>query len=187
MAEAVAGPGLDQGFEYLAVDCTEIDTIAEIRQGTERAAIFARGEHGFHCGFAHALNGGETVADHGAVSSGGKLYLRFVDIRGEHINAHRLGFIYQHGQLAGITHVIGAHGGEELHWIMRLEIGGLIGHHGVGGGVGFVEAVAGEFLQQIENLVGLCLGDAVGFLAAGHKALPLFGHFLELLFAHGTP
>ena len=70
---------------------------------------------------------------------------------------------------------------------MRLEISRLIGHHGIGGGVGFVESIASEFLQQIENLVGLSFGDAVRFLAAGHKALPLLGHFLELLFAHGAP
>ena len=110
MAEAVAGPGLDQGFEYLAVHCTEINTIAEIRQGTERAAIFSRGEHGFYCGFPYALDGGETVADHGAVSRGGKLHLRFVDIRRQDVDAHRFGFVDQDGELAGVAHVVGTQG-----------------------------------------------------------------------------
>ena len=135
LAEAVAGAGLDQGFEHLAVDRTEIDPIAEIWQGTERATFFARGEHGFHGGFAHAFDSGEAIADYGAVSRGGELHLRFIDIRRQHIDAHRLGFVDQDGELAGVAHVVGTQGGKKFHRIMRLEIGRLIGHHSVGGGV----------------------------------------------------
>ena len=71
--------------------------------------------------------------------------------------------------------------------MMRLEPGGLIGHHGVGGGVGFVEAVAGKFFQQIKDTVGLSFGNVVGFSAAGHEGRALLGHLLDFLFAHGPP
>jgi hypothetical protein len=42
--------------------------------------------------------------------------------------------------------------------IIGLEIGGLIGDQRVGGGVGFVESVAGELFENIEDLVGLGAG-----------------------------
>ena len=41
---------------------------------------------------------------------------------------------------------------------MRLEIGRLIGHHSTRRRRVFVESIASEFLQQIENFVGLSLG-----------------------------
>ena len=135
LAKAVAGAGLDQRFQHLAVDRPEIDAVAEIGQGTESAGIFAGSEHGFHGGFAHAFDGGEAVTDHGAVSRGGEFHLRFVDIRRQDVDAHRFGFVDQDGELAGVAHVVGTQGGKKFHRIMRLEIGRLIGHHGIGGGV----------------------------------------------------
>ena len=67
---------------------------------------------------------------------------------------------------------------------MRLEISRLVGHHGIGGGVGFIESVAGEFLQQVENLVGLFLRDIVGLGTTLHEQRTLFLHYLDLLFTH---
>ena len=49
----------------------------------------------------------------------------------------------------------------------------------------FIEAVAREFLQQVEDLVGLGGRDAVGIRATLHEGLALQDHLLELLFAHG--
>ena len=67
---------------------------------------------------------------------------------------------------------------------MGLEISRLVGNHGIGGGVGFIESVAGEFLQQVENLVGLFLRDIVGLGTTLHEQRTLFLHYLDLLFTH---
>ena len=48
-----------------------------------------------------------------------------------------------------------------------------------------VETVAREFLEQVEDLVGLGGRDAVGVRASLHEGFALLHHLLELLLAHG--
>ena len=68
---------------------------------------------------------------------------------------------------------------------MGLEPCGVIGEERVRGGVGLVEAVAGELLHQVEDLAGLGLGElALG--GAGHEDLALLGHLGGVFFAHGA-
>ena len=50
--------------------------------------------------------------------------------------------------------------------------------------MGFVEAVAGEFFEQVEDLVGLGGGDVVGLRATLDEGLALLLHFLDLFLAH---
>ena len=69
---------------------------------------------------------------------------------------------------------------------MRLHPGGLIGEQRIGGGVRFVEAVAGEFVDQIEQFVGLLGFDAGHRLAAVDEALALRVHLRLDLLAHGA-
>ena len=57
-------------------------------------------------------------------------------------------------QLVGVGEVEGHRRGEELDRVVRLQIGGLVGDQRIGGGVRLVEAVAGELLHQLEDLVG---------------------------------
>ena len=66
---------------------------------------------------------------------------------------------------------------------MDLDPAGVIGQQRIGGGVRLVEAVAGELLHQVEDLVGLVLVDALlrGALAEQQAVLR---HFLGLLLAH---
>ncbi len=66
---------------------------------------------------------------------------------------------------------------------MRLQIGGLIGHERVGGGVRFVETVAREIFHQVENFVGFGVGNVV-FARSFQKTRPLLRHLFDLLFAH---
>ena len=75
---------------------------------------------------------------------------------------------------------------------MALEPGGLIGHHGVGHGVGFVEGVIGKVEYLVVNGLGNLLGDAVGGTALDmpggitvKKGAPLPLDILDLLLAHG--
>ena len=74
---------------------------------------------------------------------------------------HGARFVDEIAELVGVAHVVRHHRAEELDRVIRLQIRGLIGDDGVGGGVGFVEAVTGEFFQQIENLIGLGCGNVV--------------------------
>ena len=64
-----------------------------------------------------------------------------------------------------VDHFEGEQGGHVLGGEVGFQPGGLIGDDGVAGGVGFVEAVAGEFFDEGEELGGLFLGDAVGLCA----------------------
>ena len=67
---------------------------------------------------------------------------------------------------------------------MGLQKGRLVGDQAVGGGVGLVEAVAGELGQQVEDLVSQLLGVApLG--GPGHEAGPFMLHDLDLFLAHG--
>ena len=50
--------------------------------------------------------------------------------------------------------------------------------------MGFVETVAGEFVEHVEKLVGLVGLDAVFLRRALDEDRALLGHFLGLLFAH---
>ena len=50
----------------------------------------------------------------------------------------------------------------------------------------FVEAVTGKLLHQIEDVAGNLFVDAL-LRGAGDENLPLLGHLLRLLLAHGAP
>ena len=68
---------------------------------------------------------------------------------------------------------------------MRLEPCRLIRHQRIGRRVRLVEAVTGEFLHQVEDIAGNLFVDAL-LRGAGDENLPLLGHLLGLLLAHGA-
>ena len=51
----------------------------------------------------------------------------------------------------------------------------------------FVEAVTREFLEQIENRVGLFLRNIVGACTTGDEVGTFFRHFLLVFHSHGAP
>ena len=69
--------------------------------------------------------------------------------------------------------------------VVRLQPGGLIGEQRIGGGVALVEAVAGELVDQVEQLVGLWRIDVV-CRATLDEARALGVHFRLDLLAHGA-
>ena len=83
---------------------------------------------------------------------GGKGDLTLIHIRGEHLDAHLARLIDILAELRRVCHVVAHHGAKEFHGIIRLQIGRLIGHDGVGGCMGFVETITGELFQKIKNL-----------------------------------
>ncbi len=66
---------------------------------------------------------------------------------------------------------------------MLLQVRGLVGDQRISGCVRFVEAITGEFLDEIKNFPGGMGAHAV-FLRAGRENLAMHDHFCELLFAH---
>src|SRR2546427_542253 len=64
---------------------------------------------------------------------------------------------------------------------MRLEVRGLIAELGVGGAVRFVEAVAGELHDEIEDAVGGVTADAALLSAFDELALALVDDVVLLL------
>ena len=66
---------------------------------------------------------------------------------------------------------------------MHFQPRRLICQHGIGGGVALVEAIACEFVDQVEQFIG-AVGWNLMRCAAGHKTLTLIVHFLLDLLAH---
>ena len=97
-------------------------------------------------------------------------------------DAHRLRLGDEERDLVGVVEFVGEQRGHELDRVARLEPRGLVGDDAVAGGVGLVEAVAGEFVEDVEELVGLFGGDVVFLRAALDENGALLGHFLRLSF-----
>ena len=131
---------------------------------------------------ADVLQGTKAV-DEGAVADGegGE---GGVDAGGHGLEAELVDLALVDGKLVGEVEVAVHHGGHELGRVVGLEVGGLVADHGIGGGVGFVEAVVGELFQKVENLTGLLGVDVVGGLAAFDELRAFLGHFLGDLLAH---
>ena len=86
----------------------------------------------------------------------------------------------------GVAQLGGEHGGHELHRVVGFQIRGVVGDDGVGGGVGLVETVLGELVEEVENLVGLVVGNAVETFSALDKLDAFLGHGVGVFFAHGA-
>ena len=69
--------------------------------------------------------------------------------------------------------------------MVRFQIRRVVRQQGVGGGVRFVETVAGELFHQVEDLVGLFRRQAI-FRRTGAEDLAVLGHLFGLLFTHGA-
>ena len=82
-------------------------------------------------------------------------------------------------------HLTGEVRRQELHLVVGLQVGRVVGHDGIGRAVGFVEAVTGELLDVVEDLPGLLVVDLV-LCRARQELGPLLLHDLDLLLAHGA-
>ena len=106
-----------------------------------------------------------------------------VDVGGFDGDAHLTAFVDVFHYVVGAAGDGGEQRGHELYGIVRFQVGSVIGEQRVGGGVRFVEAVAGELGHEIENLFDLFRWEfALG--CAFDEALTLCRHFFGLLFTH---
>jgi hypothetical protein len=129
------------------------------------------------------LQRGKRILDHPVPDR--ELDARGIDRRGidRHLQPQRLA--PEQLQLVGVAEVERHRGGDELDGEIRLQIGRLVGDDGVAGGVGLVEAVAGELRHQVEDVVGLRPVHAL-LDRAGDEALLLLVHLALDLLAHGA-
>ena len=112
--------------------------------------------------------------------------LALVDVRRQDLDAHLVALadvLDDLGRRPALG-LGGQQGGQEMDGVMGLEVGRLVGQEGVGGAVGLVEAVLGELLDLLEDLVGLGLADAL-LLGPLDELLLLGLHRLLVLLAHG--
>ena len=187
--DGIAGARLDQRLERLAIDGLGVHPTAEVLEVRERPPVGAGREQRLHGRLAHALDGRQTEADHPPIFGGrgrSEVQTGGVDIGTQGLDAQGLGLRDVLAELGRVALIVGHHGAEELHRVVRLEPGRLIGHDRVGRRMRLVEAVAREFLEQVEDFVGLGGRDAIGVGAALHEGLALLDHLLELLLAHGA-
>ncbi len=135
------------------------------------------------CAAADVLNGSEAEANAGG--GGSEVAVGDVDVGRENGDAHVAALVDVLDHLGGVAGFGGEERGHELAGEMGFEIAGDEGEVGVGEGVGFVEAVAGELLHEVEGFGGL-LFVVAALGGAGEEAGALLGHLLGVLFAHGA-
>ena len=184
--QLVKGPGAGQHFQGALADAFEVHPAGKVEErgeGLFRAGFgFSGGDDETHRINAHVFQRAQRVDQRLIFDGEGRG--RGVDARGHHLDAHLVEFALIHRQLVGQMNIAVHHAGHEFHRVIGLEPAGLIADHGVGGGVGFVETVVGEFFQKVEHLAGFLGVDVVGDLAAFDEFGPFLGHFLGDLFPH---
>ena len=184
--DAVEGARLDQRLDRRAVDRLERHPPAEVPQAAEPTALLARLEDGPHRllsdaldrrqpepdvpGAARLLLAGlehDVEADAGAVDVG----RADLDARTAARELHPPALVDVVDQLVRAVGGVGEDGRHVLDREPGLQVRRLVGEQGVAHGVGLVEAVARELLDQAEQPRRLVLREPL-VPGAGNEALP---------------
>ena len=160
------------------------DALAEVQQAGKLAAALPRGDDGFDGGFACAFNRAECVADF-HVRIRREAVVGFVDVRRQELDAVGAAVIVEMLELVGVVQFRRHSRRHKFGGIVGFEPCGLVGNQGVGGGVGFVETVAGEFFHVVEDFVGFFARNAL-FCRAFGENFAVFHHFFGLFLTHGA-
>ena len=139
-----------------------------------------------HCPFAHALERTQRIAHREPVLRplDAEIGLRAIDARRQERDIEPPHVIDEDAELVRVRDIEGHRGREEILSVVRLEPSGLIGQKGVCRCVAFVEAIACELVDQVEQLVCFRRIDLVVLGAARDKGLALRVHFRLDLLAH---
>jgi hypothetical protein len=78
-------------------------------------------------------------------------HTRSVHVGRHHLDSEPPRFEPEFAELVGVPHVERHGGGQKLDGIIGLQICGLVADDRIGGGVGLVEAVAGELGDEVED------------------------------------
>ena len=171
-----------KAFELPAVEQARIDARGEILEARERPAPFALLDQRLHRLLADALQRAERVADRAVLDR--EMRVAGVDVGRQALDSAAAHVLDEDRELVGQRHVEAHRRGIEFGAVVRLQPGRLIGDQRVGGGVALVEAVAGELVDQVEQLVGLGRRDVVVRRAALDEGRALGVHLRLDLLAH---
>ena len=155
--EAIERTGGDQAFENAFADDLRVDSLAEVGKARELcvAALF---DNVLDRRVSHTLDGRQRIED--AIFANLEVAEARLHRRRHNIDAQAQGVLAEVAELVGIRHVERHRSCKEFDRVMRLQIGGLVGDDRVGRGVALVEAVVGEFGQEVEDEIGLRLSEA---------------------------
>lgn len=184
--DRIERPRRRQRFKLPLVEQARVDATGKLVQRVERPILVALGNELLHRALAHALQRGKRIAYCQAVLGAldREFSLAAVDVRRQAGDAHAPHVISEDAKLVSQRHVETHRGGVEFLGIMRLQPRRLIGEQGVSGGVRLVEAVSGELVDQVEQLVGLAGRDLVDRKAALDEPGALRVHLSLDLLAH---
>ena len=180
--QTVQRTATDQTIQGSLVDAFEVDPGAEIEQIGERTVLASFGD-GLYWPLAYALDRTQTVNDPPFIVNR-ELELRSIHIRRVETQLHGANFFDQGHDLVGVVHIRRQYRSHERRRVMGFQPGRLVRHQTVGGRVGFVKAITGKFLYQVENVTGKVAIDIVVGTTLD-KAAALLGHFFGLFLAHG--
>ena len=179
--------GFGEVLEHPLVGGLAIYASNEVVEVLERTVLFAFFDDAKGSGFTDTLDAGESKSDFSAAGDGGEVLSRFIDVGALNLDPHGEGFVDEVGHFVGVAEFGGEYRGHEFDGVVGFEKCGLVGDDGVGGGVGFVKTVFREFVQNVEDLVGLLGGDVVDPRRAFGEFFALPGHGFHVLLAHGAP
>ena len=168
-----------------AVDRARIEPLAEVEEAAVGSARAALADDGRGRRAAAALDGRQGEAD---LALGHREFdVRAVHLRRRHRDGHALAVFEVFDQRVLLLEVAardvaGEQGRHEFDRVVGLQVGGRIGDQGVGGGMALVEAVAGELLDEAEQ-VGRFLLRQSALVGAGDELLAVLGDGLEFLLA----
>ena len=182
--QAVEGAGLDERFPDPAVGLLEIRALQRVEEILEPALGLAGLENGLQGRVSQSLDGGKAESDL-PVSRRREIERGFVDVGAQHLDAPLPGILHILRHVVRAARLGGQQARHELHGEVGLQVGGFVGHHGVGRTVALVEAVAREVLDEVEHLRDLGLFVAPGGAPLDEAGL-LLGHLLLVLLAHGA-
>ena len=182
-AQVVQGPALDEAFHPAAVEIAGQGAAAELHKIGEGAIQLPLFQNIFDDTAAHILDGQKAEPD--ALRRDGKDHIALVDIGGQHRDLQPGAFLDVFHELGGGIQYAGHQGRHVFPGVVPFEIGGLISHHGIAGGVGFIEGVGREAAHLIKDAVGHGLGDSIGG-AAGDEVPALLFHDIGFFLTHGA-
>ena len=178
-SSASSAPDARQHLHRPLADPAQVDARGEVEEPVERPALGAGGGDQPHRLDPDALQRPERVDDPAVRDAEGRA--RAVHAGRDHPDAEPVHLLLVGPELVGQVDVAVHHRGHELDRVVRLQPGGLVADHAVGGGVALVEAVVGELVEQVPDLLGLGLAHAVRLGAVEEQRLLRVHLGLDLL------
>src|SRR3990167_6076094 len=182
-AGRIKGAAFDEIFDHPPVYRAQVYTPAKIEERFKHSLTLTALQNNLHRFLAYVLHRCQPKTD--LIPDHGKIGAAFIDVRGKNFDPSLATLRQVLDHLVGISHFGTQQGGHEFYRIMGLQIGGLVGDQGIGGRMGFVEAVPGKGLHLIEYLGRLFGIDFILARPLG-EPLSLAGHFLRIFLTHSA-